>query len=157
MTTETDPTIVAQLAEFARLKTPELVARFTELFGEAPRCKNIVWLRRNVSWKIQELHHGGLSPAARERLEKLIDEAVVPGIDAPTADTPRTRDPSEPPVGTTLVREWHGQQIRVAVRDNGYEWNGATYRSLSAVARAITNVRWNGRLFFNLAPARTRR
>jgi len=157
MTTETDPTIVAQLAAFEKLDTPQLVAEFERLFGEKPRCRHKVWLRRNVCWKVQELHYGGLSPAARERLEKLIDEAVVPGCGTATAPPARPRDPTEPPVGTVLAREWRGQQIRVMATPDGYEHDGQRFRSLSAVAQHVTGTKWNGRLFFGLAPARSRR
>ncbi len=80
------------------------------------------------------------------------------GIDAPgVAPTSRPRDPAEPPVGTTLVREWHGQPIRVTATADGYEHGDRTFRSLSAVAQHVTGAKWNGRLFFGLAPARSRR
>ncbi len=58
--------------------------------------------------------------------------------------------------GTVLVRDWHGQQIRVTVIADGYELNGRTFRSLSAIARHVTQTRWNGRLWFGLAPTRSR-
>lgn len=158
MTTETDPGILAQLAAFEAMDTPALVAEYQRIFGEAPRCKNKVWLRRNVSWKVQELHYGGLSPAARERLERLIDQVVVPGIDATTpAPPPRHPDPGAPPVGTTLVRRWREVEVRVTVVAGGYEHEGRTFRSLSAVAQHVTGAKWNGRAWFGLAPARARR
>ena len=56
----------------------------------------------------------------------------------------------QPRPGTVLQREWHGHQIRVEVLPDGFVWNGDSYGSLSAVARAITGARWNGRLFFGL-------
>ena len=159
MTTETDPTIVAQLAAFEKMDVPQLVAEYQRIFGEAPRCKHKVWLRRNVSWRVQELAYGGLSAPARARLEKLIDEAIVPGCgtQATAAPPPRPRDPTEPPVGTVLAREWRGQQIRVMATPDGYEHDGQRFRSLSAVAQHVTGTKWNGRLFFGLAPARSRR
>ena len=58
--------------------------------------------------------------------------------------------PRGPLAGTTLVREWRGEQIRVEVHENGFEWRGTMFRSLSGVARAITGTTWNGRLFFGL-------
>ncbi len=158
MTTAADPTILAQLAAFEAMDVPTLVAEYQRLFGEAPRCKNKVWLRRNVCWKVQELHYGGLSPAARERLEALIDQAIVPGCGtAVPAPPPRPRDPAEPPVGTVLVRAWRGQQIRVTATRDGYEHEGQVFRSLSAVAQHVTGTKWNGRLFFGLAATRARR
>jgi Protein of unknown function (DUF2924) len=53
-------------------------------------------------------------------------------------------------VGTTLIREHAGVLHRVTVVAEGFEWEGRTYASPSAVARAITGVRWNGRRFFAL-------
>ena len=52
--------------------------------------------------------------------------------------------------GTCLVREWQGIEHHVMVLVDGFEYQGRTYRSLSAVARAITGTQWNGPLFFGL-------
>jgi hypothetical protein len=52
--------------------------------------------------------------------------------------------------GSILVREWAGELHRVMALEVGFAWNGATYRSLSEVARAITGTRWNGPRFFGL-------
>ena len=52
--------------------------------------------------------------------------------------------------GTLLVREWQGALQRVMALDQGFAWNGATYASLSEVARAITGTNWNGPRFFGL-------
>jgi len=52
--------------------------------------------------------------------------------------------------GTILGREWNGRMQRVAVRADGFAWNGKTYPSLSQVAFAITGTRWNGPRFFGL-------
>lgn len=52
--------------------------------------------------------------------------------------------------GTVLMREWRGRQHRVMVMTDGIAWNGKTYRSLSAVAFAMTGTRWNGPRFFGL-------
>jgi hypothetical protein len=52
--------------------------------------------------------------------------------------------------GTLLRREWQGILHQVEVRQEGFSWSGATYQSLSEVARAITGTRWNGPRFFGL-------
>jgi hypothetical protein len=52
--------------------------------------------------------------------------------------------------GTILVREWQGTTHQVAVGDDGFLWNGRTYRSLSSIARAITGTNWNGPRFFGM-------
>ena len=53
-------------------------------------------------------------------------------------------------MGTTLVRRWRGKDYYVKVLDDGYEYDGVIYRSLSAVAKAITGSHWNGPLFFGV-------
>jgi hypothetical protein len=52
--------------------------------------------------------------------------------------------------GATLVREWHGEEHTVVVTEDGFEWRGLHWRSLSAIAREITGVRWSGPRFFGL-------
>jgi hypothetical protein len=47
-----------------------------------------------------------------------------------------------------------GRRARVTVRDHDYEYQGRPYKSLSAVARAITGTRWNGWVFFGLKSRR---
>ena len=66
-----------------------------------------------------------------------------------------TGQPRRLRAGTKLVREWHGVVHDVAVDADGFVWDGTRYRSLSAVARAITGTRWNGLVFFGLKAAGT--
>ena len=56
--------------------------------------------------------------------------------------------------GARLLREWHGTTHEVIVTDQGFVWDGATYRSLSAIAFAITGAKWNGYRFFGLVKGR---
>ena len=55
--------------------------------------------------------------------------------------------------GTLLRREWQGVLHTVEALNEGFAWSGATYKSLSEVARAITGTRWNGPRFFGLREA----
>lgn len=151
--------IVDQIRELQTMPAAQLVARYEALFGKPPRVRNVAWLRRQVAWKVQEREFGGLSDRAKARLDQLVARIDLP---LQGAKPPRTRPAASaarsttntPMVGTTLVREWHGQQVRVEVRDNGFEWNGTLYRSLSAIARAVTGANWNGRLWFGLTQRR---
>ena len=52
--------------------------------------------------------------------------------------------------GTRLLREWQGQTHHVAVLSDGFEYDGKTYRSLTAISRQITGTAWSGPLFFGL-------
>ncbi len=61
-----------------------------------------------------------------------------------------------PIAGTRLIREWQGVEHTVTVTQDGYDWQGRPYKSLSAVARAITGTRWNGWTFFGLKSQKVR-
>ena len=66
----------------------------------------------------------------------------------------RIRGDDKPVTGTKLIRQYQGVEHAVTVRVDGYEWEGRPYRSLSAIARAITGTRWNGWTFFGLKTQR---
>jgi len=59
-------------------------------------------------------------------------------------------------VGTVFTRTWKGGEVRTVAVEGGYEYEGAVYRSLSAVAKAVTGSHWNGRLFFGLTARKAR-
>ena len=67
----------------------------------------------------------------------------------------RMRGDDKPIAGTRLIREYQGVEHVVTVTRDGFEYQGHPYKSLSAIARAITGTRWNGRVFFGLRPSRS--
>jgi hypothetical protein len=146
--------IAKEIEALRQLAIPDLVLRYEELFGRPPRSKNREHMWKRCAWKLQEQRLGGLSRAAKDRLEQLIGE-----IDLPLTEARRTvagalkclAKPGDPPVGTILTRSWHGKEIQVKVVDGGFEYNGLVHKTLSAAAQAITGSHWNGRLFFGLA------
>jgi hypothetical protein len=91
------------------------------------------------------LAYGGLKPETIRRLE-----AIAEGLDSRNPATRGRRTQERPIAGTRLVREWQGIEHCVTVRDDGYEYQGRPFASLSAVARLITGTRWNGWIFFGL-------
>ena len=145
-------TITQQIRELQVMTVAQLADRYEDLFRQPPRVRNKAFLQRRVAWKIQEVTFGGLSDKAKTRLDELISKIDLPLGDPGPTRTGRAirKDPKAPLVGTTLIRSWHGQELRVEVRDNGFEWDGTIYRSLTAAAKAITGSDWNGRLFFGL-------
>ena len=159
-----NPTVTAQIRALQTATAADLADRYTALFGKPPRVRNRAWLFRQVAWKLQERELGGLSERARTRLNELLSKIDLPLRDAPpparrpTAPAPAApsaRDHRELVPGTELTRRWRDQDIRVRVLDDGgFDWNGARYGSLSAVAKAITGASWNGRLFFGLVERR---
>ena len=148
-------TITQQLKALETATVAELAAQYEALHGVPPRVKNKGFLRRRVAWKLQEREYGGLSDRAKARLEELLAQVDLPLKPVPPKRPAKATTATKAPIlGTTLVREWHGETYRVQVVEGGFEWNGTLYRSLSAVARAITSSNWNGRLFFGLTQRR---
>ena len=134
--------VLAQIAALKDKTTPQLRGLWKELFEqEAPRLGRR-YLEDRLAFRLQELQLGPLSDRARRRLDALADQFEPKAA--------RRRSPGRPVAGTELRREWKGIEHVATVREHDFEYDGRPYRSLSAVARAITNTRWNGWLFFGL-------
>ena len=89
--------------------------------------------------------NGGVSAATTARLDAIAaDEKYV------DREAARKRIPERPVPGTRIVREWQGVEHAVTVLESGYEYQGRPFKSLSAVANAITGTRWSGPLFFGI-------
>jgi hypothetical protein len=100
-------------------------------------------LTRGITYKLQERPLGGLSKSIMRKLERLNFES----------DANAARKPAPPislKAGTRLVREWRGVTHTVLVHNDGVEWNGRRYPSLTMVAREITGAHWSGPRFFGL-------
>lgn len=166
----TTESIPKQIAALERMSVAQLQKRYAEVFGEPARSGNKQWLFRRVAWRIQALAEGDLAARAiersRERARELARDADLrlrpPPSPPPTLarDAAATmpiavqRDARVPPPGTLLTRRFKGHEDRVTVLPNGFEYDGEVYRSLSAVAHAITGSHWNGMLFFGLTKPR---
>mgnify|MGYP001821500498 CR=1 FL=1 len=141
--------------ELQRLSVRDLVARYHDVFGKAPRNRNHAFLWRRIAHEEQMRRYGGLSVAAKRRLAELMKEIELP--DPPARSTSRRRPRAgEPPVGTRLERQWRGR-TRVAIRvEGGWAVDGVVHGSLSAAAKAVTGAHRSGRAFFGLSPERAR-
>ncbi len=103
--------------------------------GPPPKLRSEELLRLMLAWRLQAEVLGGFTPETRRLLTR---RGVI---------APKGRALGD---GAILRRDWRGRQIEVIVRDDGFLWEGKTYPSLSAIARAATGTRWNGPRFFGL-------
>jgi hypothetical protein len=145
--TATSP-VLKQIAGLPKLSQDELKALWREYFGVEPPAYRRGFLVRGLAHRIQELTYGGLAPAYQARLD-----AMIAGTEKPNGGGRSGRRPRQEVnllEGTKLLREWRGVTHEVTVIDGGYEHQGRRYRSLSAIARAITGTQWSGPLFFGL-------
>jgi len=140
-----DPSVLARVAALKAMSTPDLKAQWRTLFDSEPPPYNRRFLESRLAYRIQELAFGGLKPQTVERLKALGEQ-----YDGGNVAVRKTRLDHRPIAGTRLLREWQGIEHTVTVMLDGYNWQGRPYRSLSAVARAITGTRWNGWTFFGL-------
>lgn len=142
---------LARVAALRTATTPELKQQWRELFAAEPPAFNRPYLQSRLAYRVQELAYGGLKSEAVRRLEALGEQ-----LDGGNIALRRIRADERPIAGTRLVREYHGTEHSVTVLLDGFEWQGRPYRSLSAIARAITGTRWNGWTFFGLKAHRGR-
>ena len=137
--------VLGQLAALPEKTTPELKQLWRELYDREPPPYSKPFLVKRLAYRIQELAHGGLSARAEAKLAERIEDENVRA----KGKTPVRRG-DRPIAGTRLIREWQGVEHTATVLDEGFEYQGRRYQSLSAIARAITGTRWSGPLFWGL-------
>jgi hypothetical protein len=150
-----------QLAELKQMTVRELREKYEAVFGEPTRAGNRDFLFKRIAWRIQSLAEGDLLERARRRAELLARDAdlqtTAPRTPLATVGANDAKpsaslaDERVPPPGTVLTRVYRGQAYHVVVHDDGFEYDGRVFRSLSAIAKMITGSHWNGLLFFKLA------
>jgi hypothetical protein len=150
----------SEIAKLETLTVSKLVEKFESLFGEKCRSRNKRYLIRRIAWRLQANAEGGLSARAMKRAAELALDSEV-RVTPPrhkmqtnhiTADV-QTRPVSDqrlPPAGSMLHREYKGRLKKVLVLKSGFEYDGQIYKSLTAVANAITGSHVNGFHFFRL-------
>ncbi len=151
------------IEELKAMTVAQLRARYADVFDEPTRSGNRQWLLRRIAWRLQALAEGDLSERAQRRAAKLARDADIrlrppadrgPALGADvrsaTGQVAKRADERLPIPGSVLTRTFKGTEYRVTVLQDGFEHDGAIYRSLSAVAAAITGSHWNGYHFFGL-------
>lgn len=114
-----------------------------KLGSDPPPLRSREIFRRMLGYRLQAAALGDLSPSVRRKLAATEARRTSPG-QKPKPAAVRLRP------GTLLIREWKGVRHEVRVTVDGFSHEGATYKSLSEVARVIAGSRWNGPLFFGL-------
>ena len=168
------------MAQLMLLPRTQLVELWVKHVGRLPpKAASTSFLLRAAAYKVQEQQYGGLKRQDLRLLHKASDPREFRGNKALVETVGRASPPlltnkglgnaqnerlgraqrdkspikAQPLVlrpGTRLVREWQGKSHSVEVRADGFGWNGEVYRSLSAVASAITSAHWSGMRFFRL-------
>jgi hypothetical protein len=132
--------------EFDRIRSlnlMELRREWRRLYDHEPPRISRDLLVLGVAHRLQEIKHGGLGKATLRKLRTLAKTLRATGQVGPTPSL------SLKP-GARLVREWRGHTHTVTVTEDGFEYAGANYPSLTKIARKITGAHWSGPRFFGL-------
>ncbi len=159
----TETSVIRRIHRLQEMTVGELRVEWQKLYGEPTRSRNRDYLCRRLAWRVQELAHGGLSDAAKAKIEELTPDSFTRartpqngnGV-APTGDHDQHqhrghRDARLPSPGTVITKSYKGRELRVTVRDSGFEFEGTIHTSLTALAKEITGCKSiSGWLFFGL-------
>jgi len=154
-----DASLYDEIELLPGMTVEQLQRRYEEIFGEPTGTKHKVHLIRRIAWRLQVLAQGDLPQRARQRALAMASDADLrTQVPAEWVRTKRAafsrhgapRDCRLPVIGTILRRSYRGKTVEVQVLQNGFEYQGRHYGSLSAIAREATGTRWNGLLFFGL-------
>lgn len=158
------------------VKTAELKQQYEKLWGEPSRSNNRQYLIKKIAWRMQEENRDGIPEALRRRaleianpldlrtrprpgfgeeMERLAEQGrqeIEEAAEREERDPLGNWDPRLPMPGTVLTREYKGRKVEALIAGaKRFEYEGRVYRSLSAVAKAITGTQYNGFAFFGLA------
>jgi hypothetical protein len=143
----------AELGALTMMSAHELRNEWRRLYrAEPPPRLGRDLLLLAVGFKIQERAHGGLPQSTRRRL-RAFEQDLASGNG--TVKAALSLKP-----GARLVRQWRGRVHTVLMLEDGFDYEGERFRSLTQIARRITGVKWSGPRFFGLvqpapAPSRT--
>ena len=130
------------LDRLAEMTTGELKAEWARRYAAPAPDLSPELLRLGIANRLQEQRLGGVSRPTRTLLRELAAQPKEGGRKGPP--------PRKLSIGTRLVRDWHGVGHTVTVLENGFEYDGRKWRSLTAIAKVITGSHWNGPRFFGL-------
>lgn len=140
--------ILKEYTNLEAMNAKELLVEWPKYCDFPPKNRaNKKYLLSELLYRIQELTYGGLTKKTIDRLESLASSKIV---------DERFYENSRLAIGTNLIREVKGVEHHVTVIEDGYEYQGVKYKSLSGVAFAITGTRWNGNAFFGLGKKKAR-
>jgi hypothetical protein len=132
-----------EVRALAGLQLPALRTAWASRWGEVPQYRSRDLMARAFAYRLQAEAFGDLAAPLKR---KAADYAQKFSTDRKFTPTP---GPVLKP-GSSLIREWKGMRHEVAVTEQGFQYQGEPYRSLSQVAHQITGTKWNGLVFFGL-------
>lgn len=134
------------LGRLGELPPEELKIEWVRRYGAPAPNLSLELLQLGIGYKLQEQRLGSISRSTRALLRQTIQSEAGSG----PKPLPRKLMP-----GTKLIRDWHGVGHTITVLEDGFEYQGKYWKSLTAIAKAITGAKWNGPRFFGLTERKT--
>ena len=131
--------VLKRWAALCAMDRIDLRGEWINAFGRTPpKFLSLVFMRKALIWQAQSELIGGLKTATQKQLGSYLAGKKVAKLQISISP------------GTQLISEWNGRRYLVNVTDNGFELDGQTYKSLTAIAHKITGAKWSGPRFFGL-------
>ena len=143
------PNLEVQLLELVRMNSAQLSELWSRVADSPVPNVPSGLLRRFVAQRLQEKRHRGLPVLVARELDAIA--AAGPGV-------ARKSGPVPPVIirpGTRLIREWNGKTISVTAAEQGFEYEGKHFSSLTQIASKVTGTHWSGPRFFGLTKRRS--
>jgi hypothetical protein len=144
MATRDTGAIEGELNRIRSLELEGLRGEWRRLYHNEPPKISRDLLILAVCYRLQELEYGGLGKSTRRKLRTIAKALRIRGW-VGAAPSLRLKP------GARLVRQWRGRTHTVTVTEDGFEYAGMSYPSLTKVATKITGAHWSGPRFFGLA------
>ena len=155
MAQTTNNSLITEIMALKNAPLEAIKAKYAALYGQdSPSSSNKIFLWRKIAYRLQELEYGGLPDDTKNRINELIEryDPVNNKTLRPKTVMERNsnngRDRRLPIPGAIIRKEYKDQLIEVKVLENGFEYQGKSYKTLSAVATAVTGDHLNGYTFF---------
>lgn len=135
--------LATRLATLNNRSTKELRAAYEKRHGRSPNGFSRTALIKALA----------TTPTATPPAKATAPKQAPPAVARPAPQRKTgASDPRLPAPGTVLEREFKGKVHKVTVKEDGFEYGQKTYRSLTAVAKAVSGyVSISGTLFWGIA------
>ncbi len=155
MAQTTNNSLITEIMALKNAPLEAIKAKYAALYGQdSPSSSNKVFLWRKIAYRLQALEYGGLPDDTKNRINELIkrydpvNNNTLRPKKNPGKEGKNGRDKRLPIPGAIIRKEYKDQLIEVKVLENGFEYQGKGYKTLSSVATAVTGDHVNGYTFF---------
>ncbi len=132
--------IAKEIAKLPVMTLPQLQELWQKYFDAPATSQNKDFYISRIAYRMQELQYGGLGTATKMLLINMYQKKEE-----------NQKSNALPPVGTRLLKTYHGQEHVVTILRDGFDYNGMTYKTLSSIASRITGQKVSGKFFFGLS------